>query len=58
VLAARHDGPLRTKLQELLADWTVARDDMFRRFEGLDGDLDKAMRPITSAYCSGRPVDD
>lgn len=36
MLAARQDGPLRTKLQELLANWTVARDDMFRRVAGRD----------------------
>ena len=41
MLAARHDAPLRTRLQESLATWTVARDDTFRRVAGLDGDLEK-----------------
>lgn len=41
MLAARHDVPLRTRLQESLATWTVARDDTFRRVAGLDGDLQK-----------------
>jgi len=51
MLAARHDGPLRTKLQELLANWTVARDDMFRRVAGLDGDLDKASTFLRLNFC-------
>jgi AcrR family transcriptional regulator len=51
MLAARHDAPLRTKLQTTLATWTVARDDMFRRVAGLDGDLEKASTFLRLNFC-------
>jgi AcrR family transcriptional regulator len=51
MLAARHDEPLRAKLQALLATWTVARDDMFRRIAGLDGDLEKASTFLRLNFC-------
>jgi AcrR family transcriptional regulator len=51
MLAARHDEPLRARLQGLLATWTVARDDMFRRIAGLDGDLEKASTFLRLNFC-------
>lgn len=51
MLAARHDEPLRARLQALLATWTVARDDMFRRVAGLDGDLEKTSTFLKLNFC-------
>ncbi|UVH60654.1 TetR/AcrR family transcriptional regulator [Variovorax paradoxus] len=51
MLAARHDSQLRDKLQAQLATWTVARDDMFRRATGLDGDLEKTSTFLSLNYC-------
>ena len=51
MLAARHDAPLRSRLQELLAAWTVARDDMFRRVVGLDGDVEATSSFLQLNFC-------
>lgn len=51
ILAARHDAVLRSRLQELLATWTVARDDMFRRIAGLDGDVKEASTFLQLNFC-------
>lgn len=51
MLAARHDEPLRARLQASLATWTVARDDTFRRVAGLDEDMSKTATFLKLNFC-------
>jgi hypothetical protein len=51
MLAARHDAPLRERLQASLASWTVARDDTFRRVAGLDDDMSKTATFLKLNFC-------
>ena len=51
MLAARHEEALRERLQGQLATWTVARDDMFRRVAGLDGDLKRTATFLQLNFC-------